>query len=385
VKIFLVGNYHNDRIESMDRFAAALEGEMQARRINVRILRPPVIFGRLCRASLGFGKWLGYIDKYLVFIPLLMATVHLSKKADPNILVHICDHSNAIYTIFLRRLPHLVTCHDLLAIRCAHGEFSQNFTSSTGRLYQKLILHGLRSARRIACVSQSTMNDLLRFAGRRNSGDLLIPVGLNFPYSPMDPRQYKNILIRLDSRLSERLFILHVGSNDWYKNRQGVAAIFAALRASSSLTPLLVFVGQKPTGVVLDYLQQRGLADDIITLGHCTNLELQALYSGAAALLFPSLAEGFGWPLIEAQACGCPTVTTDREPMSEVGGPTSVKIDSQDVSGAAQQLEQLLNEGPEARGQRVAQGLKHAAQFTCTRMTDEYLAAYRTLIEEGSA
>ena len=63
--------------------------------------------------------------------------------------------------------------------------------------------------------------------------------------------------------------------------------------------------------------------------------DLRSLYSGAAALLFPSLYEGFGWPLIEAQSCGCPVITSNRSPMTEVAGSAALYIDPANESAAA--------------------------------------------------
>ncbi|WP_198660029.1 glycosyltransferase [Acidithiobacillus ferrivorans] len=69
--------------------------------------------------------------------------------------------------------------------------------------------------------------------------------------------------------------------------------------------------------------------------GPVDNENLRALYSGAALLLFPSLQEGFGWPIVEAQACGCLVATTNRAPMTAVGGQGDIYFDVSDACGAA--------------------------------------------------
>jgi glycosyltransferase involved in cell wall biosynthesis len=77
---------------------------------------------------------------------------------------------------------------------------------------------------------------------------------------------------------------------------------------------------------------------DVIELIDPSNEELQALYSCANLMLFPSLQEGFGWPIIEAQACGCPVVTSNRMPMTEIGGDAATYIDPDNIQEAAPQL-----------------------------------------------
>jgi len=104
----------------MLRFANQLAAGLRAKAISVEIFSPPVVFGKFCVATSGFGKWIGYIDKYLI------GPIALSRRVrslrNQNLVVHICDHSNSFYTRVLQGTPHLVTCHDLLAVRSALGE-----------------------------------------------------------------------------------------------------------------------------------------------------------------------------------------------------------------------------------------------------------------------
>ena len=382
MRILLLGDYANDRLESMDLFVAALARELPARGLEVRVLRPPVVFGRLRRSGSGWGKWLGYLDKYLLFPGLLIAQTRGGAR---DRVVHICDHSNAIYTHCLARVPHLVTCHDLLAIRSARGEFAENPTSWTGRCYQRWILGGLRRAWRIASVSRATAEDVQRLAARPPGRDGVIANSLHFPYARMDAVTRASILTALDPRLLDGRYLLHVGGNQWYKNRRGAAQIFHQLRQRGAMRPALVFAGQEPAREVLEFLREQGWSEAVISVGRCSFEQLRALYSGAAALLFPSLAEGFGWPIIEAQACGCPVVTTAREPMSAVGGTAALLIEPSDPVAAAEALEKMLAESPEARAQRVEAGWQNAARYAPGRMADEYVLAYREVLADFRA
>ncbi|MEI8342327.1 MAG: glycosyltransferase, partial [Verrucomicrobiota bacterium] len=179
-RILLVSNYRNDRQESMLRFADTLFQEMKGEGLPVTIIRPEPFFGRLKPSGSGVGKWLGYLDKFLLF-PFV-----LKRHAARCNVVHICDHSNAHYTRYLRDLPHLVTCNDLLAVRSALGEFSQNPTGWTGRILQRLILRGLKHARRITCISKATRQDVLRPTALPESRGDVTYMGFNYPYSPVE-------------------------------------------------------------------------------------------------------------------------------------------------------------------------------------------------------
>jgi hypothetical protein len=94
MKILLVANYAPDRQESMLRFAAALEGGFGHDGVMVETIRPAPVFGNFLPTQSGFGKWLGYLDKFVLFPRVLKKHIASLRPA----VVHICDHSNAIYT-----------------------------------------------------------------------------------------------------------------------------------------------------------------------------------------------------------------------------------------------------------------------------------------------
>jgi glycosyltransferase involved in cell wall biosynthesis len=319
----------------------------------------------------GIGKWLGYVDRFLIFPPQLRK---LAAWAD---VVHICDQSNAMYVEWVGEKPHVVTCHDLLAIRSALGEIPENPTRWTGRMLQRWVLRGLRRAQLVACVSEQTRSDVLRVVGRALAGTSVVSNALNYPYSQME----HDNAIRKCSGLglhAERPFFLHVGGNDWYKNRQGVLRIFGTLASLPEFKlHHLAMVGKPWTSAMRAYIRDIGLSGRIHEVIDVSADVLHALYSRADALIFPSLEEGFGWPVIEAQACGCLVFTTARAPMTEVGGQAAVYIDPSDEVAAAQ----AIASGLKQRDLRVPLGLENAKRFSTERMLQGYIDAYRSVLE----
>src|SRR4051812_17534967 len=101
----------------MQRFGALLRDGVSDSGHSVRLITPDAVIGRLKPDSTGVGKWLGYADRFVVFRKTLRSQL---KWAD---VIHICDHGNAVYVPWLSGRPHLVTCHDALALRSALGEF----------------------------------------------------------------------------------------------------------------------------------------------------------------------------------------------------------------------------------------------------------------------
>ncbi|TVS07911.1 MAG: glycosyltransferase [Cyanobium sp. PLM2.Bin73] len=119
-------------------------------------------------------------------------------------------------------------------------------------------------------------------------------------------------------RLADEPFLFHIARR-WYKNFLEVLAIWEYLHRLGD-PPHLVLVGA-PDASMHNWLQQPPhLAPWLHVLEAASDDLVVALYNRAAALLYPSHAEGFGWPILEALACGCPLLTTARAPMTEVGG-----------------------------------------------------------------
>lgn len=383
-KILLIGN--SDEFQySMKLFPEMLLGLLRGKGIDAELIRPKTVAGRLAPWAGRLGKWLFYIDKFLIFPAALWA--RLRRERAPGLVVHVCDHSNGMYVHRLGRVPHLVTCHDLMPLRSALGEVPQNPTSWTGKCFQRLILNGLRKARFITCVSTATRQDLIRIAGYPEAKTRVILNAINYPYAPMPAAEARPRVAALTG--VEGPYLLHVGGDAWYKNRAGLAAIYAGLRKhwpQGRPVPKLVNAGPALMGQFAPFLKNDpALAQDVISVQGPDSETLRALYSCAEALVFPSWDEGFGWPIIEAQACGCRVLTTGKAPMTEVGGDAAFYIDPANTADAAAALLRLLRQSEQERRAAVENGLKNAARFTQERMIEQYLEVYRELLREKEA
>ena len=369
MKILLVGNYSADEQRSMLGFADALEAGLREQGQEVRRIAPRPRLSRWKGSNGGVEKWLGYADKFLLFPP------ELKRAAAWADIVHVCDQGNAMYMSYLRSVPHLLTCHDLLAIRSALGEFPDWPTGRTGKIYQSLILRGLNQSRHVACVSEATRQDVLRLSRLNPECLRLIPNGLYQPYSPMPDAESEPLLQSLGLPPGRR-FLLHVGGNQPYKNRPMTLEIFQALRSQADWGDMRLVLAGKPLPTTMRATIDRlKLTDRVLECRDPTFEHLRALYSRADGLVFPSLDEGFGMPILEAQACGCPVFTSNRAPMTEVGGDAAYFDPLQPVT-AAQVI--AVNLGNRERMARA--GLENARRFTHQRMVFDYLQVYERIL-----
>lgn len=384
LRVLLVGNYLPDGQESMQRFAQAMLAGIRSRGVKVQLVRPAEVFGRLAKSShSGLGKWLGYFDKLVLFPGRLKREVDAAQRAaaseDATLVVHICDHSNAFYARHLRQVAHVVTCHDLLAVRSARGEIAQNRTRWSGRRLQEIILDGLNRSPHVVCVSDATERDLRRLSTLRGDQISVIPNSLNYAYASL-PVAEARARVAGCFRESRRggpgeNYVLHVGGNQWYKNRPGVLRSYARLLDAGEPAPSLVLVGEPLNTEMESFVRDARLEDKIFRVQSCSSEELRALYSAAGVLLFPSLAEGFGWPVIEAQACGCPVVCSSVNPFPEVAGPGACMRELHDEQGLADAIRRLMTD-PAFRSEMIAAGIANAERFQPETMISKYLECY---------
>lgn len=365
MKILLIGNYANDRQESMQRFAGLLERGLQARGHSVARIRPRARLGALWPAARGLGKWLGYADKFMLFPRAMRA---MAAWAD---VIHICDHSNAFYTPHLAGRRVVVTCHDLLAVRGALGEDTDCPASLTGKMLQRWILNGLRRARAVACVSSYTRRDVERLIGKGPRIRVVLN-GLNHGYRVLPAEEAASRLACVRQLDLSRPYVLHVGSSQRRKNREGVIRIFG--RIKDEWNGQLVFAGQALSSEQIHWIKTLGLQSRVVHAGSPSNDLLEALYNQAHALLFPSTFEGFGWPIIEAQACGCPVVCSDRCSFPEVCGQGAYLRDAGDEAGFAADLMRLCV--PLERRRLTQRGFDNIKRFAADTMLDNYVRLY---------
>ena len=366
MKILLIGNYLPDRQHSMQLYASLLDRGLRARGHQVHLLYPPAVLGQRAATVSPLSKWLGYVDKFVLFRSALRRA---AAQAD---VVHVCDHSNAMYVPAIQSRPHVVTCHDILAIRSAMGHFPENRIGATGRIFQRLIARGLRQARTILCVSEKTRDDLEAYLEIPESRLHVVANALPRPCAPLRPEQRRPLLATLGLTPDEPYFF-QLGSH-WYKNRSAVIRIFAELRKLPLYSAArLVLAGGPLNEEQQALLREYRLAAAVLEVAAPSDEQLTALYSGALVTLFPSLEEGFGWPILESQACGCPVAIADRAPMNQIAGGAAIFIDPARPADAARAIAEALTDSEQLR----TDGLRNAAAYTPERMLDQYEALYR--------
>jgi glycosyltransferase involved in cell wall biosynthesis len=374
-RVILVCNFPPDRQESILRYGDMLFAALSDFGVPVSIVQPKaMILSRLPKLPSSAAKWVGYIDKFVLFPRSLKEPRRVGSE---RIIYHIMDHGNAPYLEWVRWVPHVVTCHDALAIRSALGEIPENQTSWSGRILQKWILRNLKASSMVACVSAQTEREIRRLTELDTERTTVIPHALNYPYKPMSADESGRALSSLRKSCGnwDAPFYFHVGGSQWYKNREGVIDLFVQIRKLKGYGSL-VMAGKPHTKEIEERISRSGCSKYIHYVGEVTSEELNALYASAEALLFPSLAEGFGWPIIEAQAAGCAVFTTGAKPMTDVGGAAARYFDPKNIGQAADIVVRALGE----RETIIQEGLANAAKYTVDAMVSSYVDLYVSIL-----
>jgi glycosyltransferase involved in cell wall biosynthesis len=381
VEICLLRHYPLVEGPSMRSFADQLVGGLRSRGHRVYEFTAPVVMARLAGGQRGLRKWLGYFDQFVLFPPLLL----LRRRRFPSrCLCVFADQALGPWIPLLKHRPHVIHVHDLLALEGALGEQPFHPVRFSGRLYQRWIRRGFRQGRYFVSVSAASRKALARHLPAAPIVSEVLYNPLPPRFAPLAPAVASAELKTSFPDVCNRPYLFHIGRN-WYKNRLGVLMIWQQLHQLGGDVDL-VMVGQLEPSLVAWIAQRPSLQPHLHVLDRASDHLIVALYNRAAALLFPSHCEGFGWPVLEAMACGCPVISTDRAPMSEVAGeaatllpPCPVETADQEIwahQGALRVLE-VLQRPPTERQHAREQGLLQARRFHYSVWLDQLEVHYQ--------
>ncbi len=367
----------------MPRFANYLAAGMAARGHQVAQWGPEPVAYKLSAAG-PLKKWLGYLDQYVLFPRSVKQRL---KQCPPDTLFVFTDQALGPWVPLVANRPHIIHCHDFLAQHSALGRIAENPTGWSGQQYQAYIRRGYQQGKHFISVSRTTRENLHQFLPAPPATSEVVYNGLNPLFTPHDPADARRRVGQGTGLELAAGYLLHVGGNQWYKNRLGCIELYDAWRALGGAKLPLLLIGEAPNEVLLSRREQSPYKDDIHLLSGISDELVRLAYAGATLFLFPSLAEGFGWPIAEAMAAGCPVLTTEEAPMTEVGGKAAFYIPRQPATGAAawaavgaQVIQRVVALSPAERQATVTAGRQNASQFESDAALDEIEAIYRRLV-----
>jgi glycosyltransferase involved in cell wall biosynthesis len=275
-------------------------------------------------------------------------------------------HSLAQRPPAFRFKKEVVTVHDVFPI--TSRDYS---TPEFQRKFSALLREAVGRAARVITPSLYTAEQLVEHAGVPREKIRVTPEGV----APPEPRLSDDELASVREAVvgPGKVLVLSVGVLQTRKN------LIRAMRAVASLPERyrLVLVGGDGYGseAVHEFIRNDSSGARVVALGHVAAARLATLYQAASVLLFPSLEEGFGLPVLEAMARGLPVVAADSSALPEVGGDAALYADPHDPQGMAENVQRIV-EDESLRRSLIARGLARAREFTWRRTAELTCTVY---------
>jgi glycosyltransferase involved in cell wall biosynthesis len=237
----------------------------------------------------------------------------------------------------------------------------------------------MRLADHIVTISHSTQSDLARLFPRAARKASVI-------YPPFDPSRLRAPADPPPRRMGSRPYFLYVGVMAPSKNIERLVRAFRRFRGETSADTALVLAGREcgahMAGTLQPLIRSLGLTRDVVWTGFVDDAERSVLYRDATAVAFPSMSEGFGYPIVEGMAAGVPVITSNVSSCAEVAGDAALLVDPYSEDAIAGALRRIVEDGP-LRERLVAAGRRRCAAFAPQAVARQYLALAERLDAEG--
>lgn len=256
----------------------------------------------------------------------------------------------------LQRDQTVVVCHDLVTLLNSRASWPHT-------QWYRVQLRYMARAKSIICISENTRKDLLQFCPFIASDKIKVV------YNGIEKFWFDDTPAQTDvmrEKIPGKKFFLMVGTDAWNKN---FGAVISALQIFQQPDFVLVKIGGL-SGMHQAELRGAGLQLQVIHIPEVADEELKWFYKNTEALIFPSLHEGFGWPVLEAMACGCAVIASHASSVPEVAGGAAVYVDPHKPEDIAEAMNKIMNNSKLKAELRIL-GKKQASAFSWEATADK--------------
>ena len=282
-------------------------------------------------------------------------------------------HSPSFIMPYIRgRARHVLTVHDMTSF--SHPE--HHIALRRSRLYRRMVLASLRRTDMVMAPSQATRQAILEFLPDLQPDRIHVTVpGIGEEFQPCDPASVQEVVTRL---MLPQPYILYVGTLEPRKNLPALVESYRRLVEAGAIKEHLVLAGKLGWGyeALLKQIHVPALRGKVHLAGYVDQQDLPAVYSGARLFVYPSLHEGFGFPPLEAMACGVPVISTLSSSLVENLAGVAELVSPEDVAALADAIRRVLADDT-LWTKRRAQGLEQASHYRWDRTARETLKSYQ--------
>jgi glycosyltransferase involved in cell wall biosynthesis len=288
-------------------------------------------------------------------------------------------HASDVFLHKPQGVPTVITVHDLSTLL-----FPELHVQGTVEMHEAKMRFVRNQADLVIAVSENTRRDVIEHLGVQPERVRVVYEAADELFHLIQDAQAVAATVRRYG-LKPNRYVLTVGTLEPRKNQTRLVEAFHLLRQQGGARGLkLVLAGRK--GWLYDGLFRRveeiDLAEDVVFTGAVSARDLPALMNGALMLVYPSLYEGFGLPVLEAMACGLPVITSNVSSLPEVAGDAAVMVSPYDTEGLAEAIRRLI-EDESLRTTLRNKGLAQAARFSWERTARQTICVYKAASEQS--
>jgi glycosyltransferase involved in cell wall biosynthesis len=286
---------------------------------------------------------------------------------------------DVVHVPTIRRLPGLLPCgsvvtvHDLGPVR-----LGKKYGMLRGFYHQRIVPHWLRGVDAIVTPSQNTKNDLVEFYHADPSKITVVPNGVNHAFYHLGDTAESEAVVLRAFNVKPPFFVYVSRLEHPAKNHVRLLEAFARFKKKQRLPHKLVLAGAPWNGHEMIKAAATSLvaSGDVVFADFVPRDQLPHLLRAADALIYPSLFEGFGIPIIEAMACGTPVACSGTSSLKEIGEGHGLLFDPMDVSSIADALTRIATDS-DLREKLRREGPAYAKQFTWERSVEQTIAVWK--------
>ncbi len=343
-------------------------------RFVVEGLRKKGVEARALNEELPLGKLFRKLNRKFLY-PRLIAKAANSPISDfrplSSGILHISSQCYA-HLIPKSKCPVSVTVHDV-----AEFDYPEGYTAAQHRRVMKR-LSCIKDADLIFTISEFTKQELIEKAEVPAEKIIVNHNGVDPAFRPLEFAEAETLRPDMDAFKGRHFLVLATGANIYRKNLLVLLQAVEILR-SRGAPVLLIKTGESLSTTHSSQLTTLGLAHCVYDLGYVSQKELVALYNLCDALAFPSLYEGFGLPVVEAQKCGLPCVISNTSSLPEIGGDGALYHDPEDAEQLANQLQRVY-EDETLRDNLRTKGFENSERFSWDRHVDTLIKGFGELL-----
>ena len=349
------------KISGLSRYSLSLHKELDKNKaLQVKLLmqeklpKPILFFANVLGTLLGKD-----IETFFRAIPLFFPK-DVGEDAD---IIHCTSQLLALPLLYNKQLRKkcVVTVHDIIPVA------TNTYASAAEKFFYGLLLKALKNTAHIIADSEQTKKDIVTYVGYPEEKISVISLGI-------DPKEFSEKKIKRNKET-----ILYVGSEHKRKN---IECIIKALALVKKEIPNILFmkVGQAQDNYNREKLKalarESGVEENILWKDYVGDLAEE--YNKATVFVFPSVYEGFGFPVLEAMACGCPVISSDKTSLPELAGDAAVYCDVCDEGELAEKIIRVIKNKRVQESLRK-KGLLQAKKFTWKKCAEETIDIYKKI------